>query len=121
MKPNEREEASFYSCNEGDHDLSKLINKNIPEVTVFLKELHTEAEYRDMAEMNVLIYEKYQKGILKSDDNLRNSILMSLIVPESLEASCLDQLGSVAGSILNDRSSQAPTSCFDDSIRSESM
>jgi hypothetical protein len=36
---------------------------------------------------------------------------MSLIEPYSLEPHSLDQLGSICGSILNDRSSQAPSSC----------
>ncbi len=58
-----------------------------------------------MAQYNVTVYKRYQKRLLKNEEDLRNQILMSLIVPDSLEASCLDQLGSVAGSVLNDRAS----------------
>jgi hypothetical protein len=46
------------------------------------------------------------------DLTLRNHILMSLIDSESLEPSGLDVLGSVAEDILNERESQAPSSCM---------
>ena len=47
-------------------------------------------------------------------------MLISLITLESLEPSCLDILGSISGSILNERSSQAPSSRMSESILTES-
>ncbi len=46
---------------------------------------------------------------------------MSLIDSESLEPSGLDVLGSVAEDILNERESQAPSSCMSQSIITESV
>ena len=48
-------------------------------------------------------------------------MLMSLITIESLEPTCLDILGSVAGSVLNERSSQAPSSIISESMLDESL
>lgn len=44
---------------------------------------------------------------------------MSFLTTECLQPSALDLLGSVSGSILNDRSSQAPSSLYTDSILTE--
>lgn len=75
--------------------------------------------YRAQAFQNQMTYNVYRKGITNTQDIQRNHLLMSFLTTECLQPSPLDQLGSVSGSILNDRSSQAPSSLFTESEKSE--
>jgi hypothetical protein len=74
-----------------------------------------------MAQRNQQIYNEYAARIPSSEEKLRCHMLMSLITADSLEPSMMDILGSVSGSVLNDRSSQAPSSRMSGSIITESI
>lgn len=115
---------SFYSCVDDQEVLLERhgvdIGKNIVEV-LYVEGLTNPENYRAAARENLDRYLLYKTNITETAETQRNHLLMSFITADCLKPSALDQLGSVAGSILNDRSSQAPSSIFTESMRSNSL